>query len=222
MATYQPPNQCATAARTYTGISANYSGDLGIQANIPQSLEDEGNTALWIMGLPSYTSHTTMLAAIRSKGPIKSLHINGPTDEHPNTSAAKSIFFEHRHAAKLKAEATRGEYKFGDAKPNIFWNRYGSREDPAAGRSRVLRIEGAEALITRQNLEALWSTSMWWDVDYVHDIGYIGGGRAVVWYYFGSWRCQAAKAKGITEGAYGCLVSVVYGRDPCAVPRRVN
>ncbi|CAJ2511154.1 Uu.00g067790.m01.CDS01 [Anthostomella pinea] len=110
MAHIPPHDKAGARVKKYSGISPNYRRDLGVAANLPEAVNDKTNTSLWITELPLITTYSGFLAEVRNKGPVKSLHINGPSLEHPNTSAAKLVFFEHQAAAQVLAEAARGEF----------------------------------------------------------------------------------------------------------------
>ncbi|KAI5921335.1 hypothetical protein F4810DRAFT_722327 [Camillea tinctor] len=177
-------------------MSANYLGSHDIAANWPEDIPEEENTSIWLTGLHPKTDYHALLGAIRHAGAIKASHINHPQDGF-STCAAKVVFFTRAGAERVYISAKLGDFTVMGVRPRVEWNRVRTSEEL----HRELRTRG---------------TFMWWDVDSVLDVGEVLDGDCVVWYRFGSWRCQASRAKEALEARYPNDVEVTYQPDPCA------
>ncbi|KAI1500945.1 hypothetical protein F5X99DRAFT_409570 [Biscogniauxia marginata] len=194
----------------------NYLGNPKIKDNWTEDIPNGQNTSLWITGLPSDCTYHILLGAIRGAGNIKSSHINSAQDDLPSC-AAKIVFFTHEAAERVYKAAKAGKLPVQGVHPQVSWNRIRTSEDlHPADRTRVLRIEGPENIVNKESLERFWKSFMWWHVDEVLDIGEVRDGICVVWYRFGSWRCQAELAKKILEKVFPNRISVTYQPDYCA------
>ncbi|KAI1501073.1 hypothetical protein F5X99DRAFT_383786 [Biscogniauxia marginata] len=217
-----PPDRQMQVHRRYQHpVFPNYHGNPLVMDNWPRDIPAEANTSLWLDGLRGDVTHRDVLASIRNAGNIKQLHINKAGDDHLGSSAAKIVFFTRQAAECVLAASLAGRFIVGGVVPRVTWNRWRTQEDPPLGRSRVLIIRGPSAIANRAFLETFWGSRMWWDVDEVIERpSCINDGRSIVRYYFGSWRCQAATAKRELEKAFGAVVVVYYGEDPCACSGR--
>ncbi|KAH9909577.1 hypothetical protein F4778DRAFT_775494 [Xylariomycetidae sp. FL2044] len=177
---------------------------------------EHSNTSLFLRGLPPQTNHYDILHAIRKCGTVKQVHIMPPSHDRPDTCAATLVFFQRTAAEKVLQKSQNNELSIRGVTPTVVWNLHKKAEEDIEGRSRVLRIEGPEELVRVTSLEQLWSQYFYWDIDRVIDVGEIGDGKGVVWYFFASWYCQASNAMGILKDLYGHIVKVEYMKDPCA------
>ncbi|KAI0405948.1 hypothetical protein F4802DRAFT_596618 [Xylaria palmicola] len=178
-------------------------------------MSPSANTSLWITGLNSNITYTELFQGIRKIGRVRQAFINEPDKRNRNTCAAKLTFFSREAALKLLDQAAGKNFVVQGMTPTVVWNRYYIPEEPADGRSRVLRIRGPIEIVNRPFLETFWSRQFFWGTDRVSDVGEVADGVAVVWYYFASWRAQAALARIMVLQHFGDRVTVTYERDPC-------
>jgi RNA recognition motif-containing protein len=178
-------------------------------------ISEDRNTSLWITGLRPDVSYNALLRGIRKCGRVKQVHVNLPNQANPTKSAATVTFFTCNAAQKLLDQAQAGNFRVQDRTPNVVWNRHRIVEEPAAGRSRVLRILGPPEIVNRAYLETFWARHFYWATDRVTEVGEIADDIAVVWYYFGNWKTQALVARRRLLEHFGHSIVVNYVRDPC-------
>ncbi|KAI1269606.1 hypothetical protein F5Y18DRAFT_437465 [Xylariaceae sp. FL1019] len=197
--------------------SDNYGGNLRNPDNHSADITHKENTSIYLDRLPPTLDYPQLLAGLRNTGYIKQCHINGPNASNPMSSNAKVVFFTHADAQKVIDLDLNDNLMIAGVRPRTGWNRIRVPEDPAAGRSRSLRIRGPTHLVNQVALEEFWTkASIYWNTKCVQEIGEVGNGDSVVWYTFGSWRCQSAAAKRALEVKYGGAIKIWYRKDPCA------
>ncbi|KAI2639379.1 hypothetical protein GGS21DRAFT_427743 [Xylaria nigripes] len=119
---------------------------------------EEYNSSLWITGLKPDVTYHDLFNGIRNTGRVKHVHLYEPAANYPDTCAAKLTYFTHAAACNLLAQARKGSFFVQGIQPAVQWNRNRTAEEPAQGRSRVLRIEGPPEIVNQSYLEAFWTT----------------------------------------------------------------
>ncbi|KAI0161528.1 hypothetical protein GGR57DRAFT_518715 [Xylariaceae sp. FL1272] len=197
--------------------SENYGGNIFNPENHPADIAHEENTSIYLDRLPPNLTYAELLHGLKNTGYVKQCHIGAPNASNPDTSNAKVVFFAHADAQKVIDLDRNDSLIIAGVRPRIGWNRIRVPEDPVAGRSRSLRIRGPTHLVNRAALEEFWTeANIYWDTKCVTEVGEVPNGNSVVWYTFGSWRCQSAAAKRALEVKHGNAVKVWYRKDPCA------
>ncbi|KAK3905672.1 hypothetical protein C8A05DRAFT_41408 [Staphylotrichum tortipilum] len=204
-----PPTQHETHALLLKGFSPNYRGDPEVARNQSAAIPADANCSLFLVGLaPDLTTHE-LLAGIRGVGRVYATHINPPVPERGHVfSAAKLVFFERKGAETfytLHAAAGFATPRNPHLRARVTWNRVRSAEvDRGGRRSRVLLISGPADVVDPGRLCAYLDTKMVYQLDEVlqHHHGYASssetgsdGGRVLLEFRFGSFRCQAEAAR---------------------------
>ncbi|KAJ9143125.1 hypothetical protein NKR23_g6707 [Pleurostoma richardsiae] len=220
------------AVRTHRGVlnallgfSPKYRGDTSLLRNRSADIPESHNCSLFVMGLPPDTTIHALLSQIRNVGRIYATHINRPEPDRGHfTCAAKIIFFEREAAQRFYARcqergfALPGSGGGGGQGPRVVWNRIRTaQQDGPKHKSRVLIIAGDRRFVNTAALTAYFRTKLDFQIDEVLTLADMGG-RAVVEFRFGSYRCQAEAAKMALAREYSETVKVYYGEDPCAFP----
>ncbi|CAJ2502062.1 Uu.00g049150.m01.CDS01 [Anthostomella pinea] len=117
----------------------NYRGVTKHSASDGEAIPEDKNTSLYVTGLPYDVTYNSFFKAIRKAGGIRHCHLNPPAALNPVISAAKVVFFTRQAADKVFQDAQAGNFKVQGTIPRVVWNRIPTSEEPADGRSRVLR-----------------------------------------------------------------------------------
>ncbi|CAJ2507112.1 Uu.00g082980.m01.CDS01 [Anthostomella pinea] len=188
----------------------------GTATSAENKVSPERSTSFFLTGIPIETDYQDFFLGFRNIGSIRHCHMNEPYDRHPETCAAKVVFFT-RLAAEIAFESIQaGSIKINGVQPNVTWNRYRTPEEAPEGRSRVIRIEGPSDIVHTSVLKILWSVTFWWNTDTKYEIDELDEGVSVIWYYFASYYFQAENATKVLHETFGDIVDVSYQEDPCA------
>lgn len=183
-----------------------------------EHLAPDENCALWLTNLPSGTSIQQLLKSIRNVGRIWCTYINYPDFNAHDTAAAKVVFFTPEAAQQLLSISwTRGLY-IENQRVRVSHNRIKYGSHAVAGRmSRVLIITGLAEFVNEASLLKFFKDRFIFQLDEVTQL-ITAGGRAVIEFKFGSYRCQSQMGKMSLEKdrPYG-LKKVEFGDDPCEV-----
>ncbi|KAI1329390.1 hypothetical protein F5Y16DRAFT_108771 [Xylariaceae sp. FL0255] len=193
-----------------------YRGDHFAPGNQSADIPDEENTSIYMDRLPATLNYPTLFAALHKTGTVKQCHIGPPDQKNPLTCNVKLIYFAHEDAAAVLKAAKAGAFKIAGIVPRTCWNRVKVPEQNPGNKTRCLRIKGQSWLANQAVLECIWSLhGLWWNAKKVLDLGEVADGISIVHYNFGSWRCQANKAKKILETSFPGVLEVTYRADPC-------
>ncbi|KAI0019884.1 hypothetical protein F4780DRAFT_792417 [Xylariomycetidae sp. FL0641] len=243
-----PPRRGPGSGRR-AGMSDNYLGDHTRAENQSADIPDEENCSVWITNLPPGCDHAQLLGAVRGCGKVYACVVNPPVaapqqqqqQPHIMTAASKLVFFEVAGAARLLRAAREGRFAVGGRYlPQVRRNRIRSAAvAPPGPESRVLHIEGPDAIVNGPYLAAFFDAHFVYQLEAVEVLARSppgGGGDApfaqrktrMEW-RFGSYRCQAEaarraiahqKEKEAREGIPSPLgwqgVTVHFAVDPCA------
>ncbi|KAM3506236.1 hypothetical protein MY11210_007632 [Beauveria gryllotalpidicola] len=220
MATHAPS---VSAAKTVpsTRFSDRYHG-MHTESNASaEHLSPEQNASLWITNLPPDTTHHELLGQIRHIGRIWCCFINGPDGCKHTTAAAKVVFFHPPAARRLlqHAAAADGGLHIRGFRAKVTQNRIKTGETvPRAGDdSRVLIVTGQDHFVNEATLTEYFAQRFVFQVDEVREL-IRGGGRAVVEFRFGSYRCQAQMGKiSLEKDRPLGFERAEFGEDPCEV-----
>ncbi|PON22174.1 hypothetical protein TGAM01_v209048 [Trichoderma gamsii] len=183
-----------------------------------EHLAPDENCALWLTNLPERTSIHQLLTSIRNVGRIWCTYINYPDFNAHTTAAAKVVFFTPEAAQQLLSISwTRGLF-IENHRVRVSHNRIKYGSHAVAGRmSRVLIITGLAEFVNEASLTKFFKDRFIFQLDEVTQL-IRAGGRAVMEFKFGSYRCQSQMGKMSLEKdrPYG-LKKVEFGDDPCEV-----
>ncbi|KAF5022483.1 hypothetical protein F66182_5455 [Fusarium sp. NRRL 66182] len=204
-------------------FSGNYKGEHSVRNASVAELLPEQNCALWLTNLPPDVTHRQLLAQIRNVGRIWCTVINEPDYERHDTAAAKVVFFAPEPAQRLLSKSLTQGLHVGGYPVKVTHNRVKYGEQPAVGSaSRVLIITGKSAFVNAESLTEFFKARFVFEIDEITPLIVQGradqGGRSVVEYRFGSFRCQAQMGKMALEKdrPFG-FEKVEFGPDPCEV-----
>jgi hypothetical protein len=217
-----PPPQANAYQRMLAGFSPNYRGNIHLDRNRSADIPATENCSLFIIGLPPSVTVTSLLATIRDCGRVYATHVNPPEPGKGHvTCAAKVIFFDRASAERFHDRHALGGLRVAGEPgyaARVVWNRIRTAASTSPRHhSRVLLIAGPEGLVNRGFLMGYFSSKLDYDVDEVLERG-SNGGRALIEFRFGSYRCQAESAKMAISRELGeSGVQVWFGVDPCDV-----
>lgn len=208
----------STNAQSTTKFSTRYHG-MHTETNASaEYLAPEENCALWLTNLPPGVSIYQLLKSIRNVGRVWCSYINYPDFLNHQTAAAKVVFFTPEAAQQLLSVSwTRGLYVEG-YRVKVSHNRIKYGKNAIAGKmSRVLIITGHAEFVNEATLSKFFKDRFIYQLDEVTQL-IRAGGRAVVEFKFGSYRCQSQMGKMSLEKdrPFG-LEKVEFGDDPCEV-----
>ncbi|KAM0512331.1 hypothetical protein ACHAPE_009027 [Trichoderma viride] len=219
----QTPSRAFTAdmspyAPSTAAFSSRYHG-MHTETNASADhLAPDENCALWLTNLPEKTSINQLLTSIRNVGRIWCTYINYPDFNAHTTAAAKVVFFTPEAAQQLLSISwTRGLF-VENHRVRVSHNRIKYGSHAVAGRtSRVLIITGLAEFVNEASLTKFFKDRFIFQLDEVTQL-IRAGGRAVMEFKFGSYRCQSQMGKMSLEKdrPYG-LKKVEFGDDPCEV-----
>ncbi|KAK1245570.1 hypothetical protein MKX08_005199 [Trichoderma sp. CBMAI-0020] len=219
----QTPSQAFTAdfspcAPSTAKFSSRYHG-MHTETNASaEHLAPEQNCALWLTNLPAGTSTHQLLKAIRNVGRVWCTYVNYPDFHAHSTAAAKVVFFTPEAAQQLLSISwTRGLFVEGQ-RVKVSHNRIKYGSHPVAGRmSRVLIITGHADFVNEASLTKFFKDRFIFQLDEVTEL-IRAGGRAVMEFKFGSYRCQSQMGKmSLEKDRPRGLEKVEFGDDPCEV-----
>ncbi|KAM0238980.1 hypothetical protein ACHAP5_008418 [Fusarium lateritium] len=204
-------------------FSGNYKGEHTIRNASAMSLSPEENCALWLTNLPPDVTHRQLLAQIRNIGRIWCTVINEPDYERHDTAAAKVVFFTPVPAQILLSKSLTQGLQVGNHAVRVTHNRVKYGEQPVVGAaSRVLIITGKSSFVNAESLTEFFKERFVFEIDEITTLIIRGeaenGGRSVIEYRFGSFRCQAQMGKmALEKDRPQGFEKVEFGEDPCEV-----
>jgi hypothetical protein len=204
-------------------FSGNYKGEHTIRNASAMNLSPEENCALWLTNLPPDVTHRQLLAQIRNVGRVWCAVINEPDYERHDTAAAKVVFFTPGPAQILLSKSLTQGLQVGSHAVRVTHNRVKYGEQPVVGAaSRVLIITGKSSFINAENLTEFFKERFVFEIDEITTLIIRGeaenGGRSVIEYRFGSFRCQAQMGKmALEKDRPQGFEKVEFGEDPCEV-----
>ncbi|KAM0555792.1 hypothetical protein ACHAPJ_006188 [Fusarium lateritium] len=204
-------------------FSGNYRGEHTVRNASAANLTPEQNCALWLTNLPPDVTHRQLLAQIRNVGRIWCTVINEPDYDRHETAAAKVVFFTPGPAQLLLSQSLTQGLHVGGYAVRVTHNRVKYGEQPLVGSaSRVLIITGKTTFVNPESLTEFFKTRFVFEVDEITNLIVHGerdnGGRSVVEYRFGSFRCQAQMGKmALEKDRPQGFEKVEFGPDPCEV-----
>ncbi|KAG4278583.1 hypothetical protein FPRO04_06638 [Fusarium proliferatum] len=204
-------------------FSDNYKGEHNTRNASALSLTPEQNCALWLTNLPPDVTHHELLGQIRNVGRIWCSVINEPDWERHETAAAKVVFFTPGPAQLLLSKSLTQGISVRGFPVRVTHNRVKYGEQGILGpASRVLIITGKSTFVNPSSLTEFFEERFVFEVDEITELIVQGdaskGGRSVVEYRLGSFRCQAQMGKMALEKdrPHG-FEKVEFGEDPCEV-----
>ena len=214
-----PTTQVLTFSDKYYGMhtEVNASAD---------HLPDEQNCALWLRNLPPDITYHELLSSIRNIGRIWCTYINTPDFVTHSTAAAKVVFFAPESASLfLQHISSASDDDAGTPCPPCIRGfrikadhnriKYARHACTPKGPSRVLIVTGQDWFVNEASLTAWFADKFIFQVDEVIEL-VKAGGRAVVEFRFGSYRCQSQMGKmALDRIKPPGLEKVEYGDDPC-------
>ncbi|PNP54643.1 hypothetical protein THARTR1_05200 [Trichoderma harzianum] len=183
-----------------------------------EHLAPEQNCALWLTNLPPGVSTHELLTAIRNVGRVWCSYVNYPDYVTHQTAAAKVVFFTPEAAQSLLSVSwTRGLYIQG-YRVKVSHNRIKYGSHAITGKmSRCLIITGHADFVNEASLSKFFKDRFIYQVDEVVEL-IKAGGRAVVEFKFGSYRCQSQMGKmSLEKDRPAGFEKVEFGDDPCEV-----
>ncbi|KAM0343403.1 hypothetical protein ACHAPU_008584 [Fusarium lateritium] len=204
-------------------FSGNYKGEHTIRNASAMNLAPEENCALWLTNLPPDVTHRQLLAQIRNVGRIWCTVINEPDYERHDTAAAKVVFFTPVPAQLLLSKSLTQGLEVGGYAVRVTHNRVKYGEQPIVGAaSRVLIITGKSSFVNAESLTKFFNERFVFEIDEITSLIVRGeaesGGRSVIEYRFGSFRCQAQMGKmALEKDRPQGFEKVEFGEDPCEV-----
>lgn len=184
-----------------------------------EHLRPEENASLWITNLPPDVTTHELLGQIRNVGRIWASYINGPDGTKHSTAAAKIVFFSPVSAQRLLQLSLVQGFRVRGYHAKVTQNRIKTPEThPRHGNdSRVLIVTGHQSFVNQTTLTAYFEQKFEFQLDEVKEL-LSGGGRAVVEFKFGSYRCQSQMGKMSLEmDKPGGFEKAEFGEDPCEV-----
>ncbi|RSM04022.1 hypothetical protein CDV31_010212 [Fusarium ambrosium] len=204
-------------------FSTNYRGEHSVRNASVDDLPFEQNCALWLTNLPPDVTYQQLLAQIRNVGRIWCTVINAPDYDRHNTAAAKVVFFTPNPAQRLLQKSLTQGLEVNGYAVKVTHNRvkYGS-QTLTGNASRVLIITGKTTFVNPESLTEFFKARFVFEVDEIIELINQGnrhkGGRSVVEYKFGSFRCQAQMGKmALEKDRPEGFEKVDFGPDPCEV-----
>jgi hypothetical protein len=210
------------------GVSYNYRGDLTNPKNLSADIPDSNNCSFWIRQLPSTSTVSSLLAAVRGIGRVYCTVITPPNPLRGfSTAAAKLVFFELAAARRFWDRYGSGgrlsmPFVVGGGRPAIVERnrtKVAESEHPRHF-SRVVRVSGPEELLNVDEMLAEFAAKFSFQIDDIfvtteHRSSTDGPQQVyyTIEFRFGSFRCQAQSAHHMISRRPG--LSVQYGRDPC-------
>ncbi|KAM0464910.1 hypothetical protein ACHAPV_001901 [Trichoderma viride] len=219
----QTPSRAFTAdfppyAPSTAKFSSRYHG-MHTETNASaEHLTPDQNCALWLTNLPAGTTTFKLLRSIRNVGRVWCSYVNYPDFQAHSTAAAKVVFFTPEAAQQLLSISwTRGLFVEGQ-RVKVSHNRIKYGSHPVAGRmSRVLIITGHADFVNEAALTKFFKDRFIFQLDEVTEL-IRAGGRAVMEFKFGSYRCQSQMGKmSLEKDRPRGLEKVEFGDDPCEV-----
>ncbi|KAF5537853.1 hypothetical protein FMEXI_9675 [Fusarium mexicanum] len=220
----RPPSHIAREDEARESIfSDNYKGEHNTRNASALSLTPDQNCALWLTNLPPDVTHHELLGQIRNVGRIWCSVINEPDGERHETAAAKVVFFTPGPAQLLLSKSLTQGLSIRGFPLRVTHNRVKYGEQRILGpASRVLIITGKSTFVNPSSLTQFFKDRFVFEIDEVTELIVQGdaskGGRSVVEYRFGSFRCQAQMGKmALEKDRPQGFEKVEFGEDPCEV-----
>jgi hypothetical protein len=220
----RPPSHTAREDEARESIfSDNYKGEHNTRNASAMSLTPEQNCALWLTNLPPNVTHHELLGQIRNVGRIWCSVINEPDWQRHETAAAKVVFFNPGPAQLLLSKSLTQGLNVRGYPVRVTHNRVKYGEQAIMGpASRVLIITGKTTFVNPSCLTEFFEERFVFEVDEITELIVQGdaskGGRSVVEYRFGSFRCQAQMGKmALEKDRPQGFEKVEFGEDPCQV-----
>ncbi|UKZ54482.1 hypothetical protein TrVGV298_008290 [Trichoderma virens] len=165
-----------------------------------------------------HVSTHELLSAIRNVGRVWCSYVNYPDYVTHQTAAAKVVFFTAEAAQQLLSVSwTRGLFIQG-YRVKVSHNRIKYGSHAITGKmSRCLIITGHADFVNEASLTKFFKDRFIFQVDEVVEL-IKAGGRAVVEFKFGSYRCQSQMGKmSLEKDRPAGFEKVEFGDDPCEV-----
>ncbi|KAJ4314159.1 hypothetical protein N0V84_009043 [Fusarium piperis] len=204
-------------------FSTNYRGEHSARNASVDDLPLEQNCALWLTNLPPDVTYQQLLAQIRNVGRIWCTVINAPDYDRHNTAAAKVVFFTPIPAQRLLQKSLTQGLEVNGYAVKVTHNRvkYGA-QTLTGNASRVLIVTGKTSFVNPESLTEFFKSRFVFEVDEIIELINQGnrhkGGRSVIEYKFGSFRCQAQMGKmALEKDRPEGFEKVDFGPDPCEV-----
>ncbi|KAF4960643.1 hypothetical protein FGADI_812 [Fusarium gaditjirri] len=220
----RPPSHMTREVDARESIfSDNYKGEHNTRNASAMSLTPEQNCALWLTNLPPDVTHHELLGQIRNVGRIWCSVINEPDWQRHETAAAKVVFFTPGPAQLLLSKSLTQGLSVRNFPVRVTHNRVKYGEQAIMGpASRVLIITGKSTFVNPGCLTEFFKERFVFEVDEITELIVQGdaskGGRSVVEYRFGSFRCQAQMGKmALEKDRPQGFEKVEFGEDPCEV-----
>ncbi|KAF5628775.1 uncharacterized protein FTJAE_8725 [Fusarium tjaetaba] len=220
----RPPSHTAREDEARESVfSDNYKGEHNTRNASALSLTADQNCALWLTNLPPDVTHHELLGQIRNVGRIWCSVINEPDWERHQTAAAKVVFFTPGPAQLLLSKSLTRGISVRGFPVRVTHNRVKYGEQGVLGpASRVLIITGKSTFVNPSSLTKFFEERFVFEVDEITELIVQGdaskGGRSVVEYRFGSFRCQAQMGKmALEKDRPQGFEKVEFGEDPCEV-----
>lgn len=202
-------------------FSSRYRGRHTMSNASASCLPTELNCALWLTNLPPDITTHKLLAPIRNIGRIWCTYINHPDNIQHKTAAAKIVFFNHQSAQRLLCLSWTSGLLIDGFRVRVSRNRIKAASSPIIGKpSRVLIITGLSNFVNEKCLMEWFGARFKFEVDEVVPLitTTAAGGRSVVEFRFGSYRCQGQMGKiALEKDRPEWLEHVEFGDDPCEV-----
>ncbi|KAL6916091.1 hypothetical protein ACHAPO_006387 [Fusarium lateritium] len=204
-------------------FSDNYKGEHTMRNASAMELSPEENCALWLTNLPPDVTHSQLLSQIRNIGRIWCSVINEPDYDRHDTAAAKVVFFTPRPAQLLLSKSLTQGLEVSGYPVRVTHNRVKYGEQPMVGAaSRVLIITGKSTFVNPESLTEFFKERFVFEIDEITPLivqpARVKGGRSVIEYRFGSFRCQAQMGKmALEKDRPQGFEKVEFGEDPCEV-----
>jgi hypothetical protein len=210
--------ELSTSAPSSTKFSTRYHGMHTDTNASAEHLAADENCALWLTNLPPGVSIHHLLTAIRNVGRVWCSYVNYPDYITHQTAAAKVVFFTPEAAQQLLSVSwTHGLFIQG-YRVKVSHNRIKYGSHAITGKmSRVLIITGHADFVNEASLTKFFKDRFIFQIDEVVEL-IKAGGRAVVEFKFGSYRCQSQMGKMSLEKDRPIgLEKIEFGDDPCEV-----
>lgn len=216
---FQTPNTVVGSTVPSARFSDRYHG-MHTETNASaEHLAPEQNASLWITNLPPDITHRELLGQIRNIGRVWCCFINPPDGMKHNTAAAKIVFFRPHGAQRLLQHSLTHGLQVRGYRAKVTQNRIKTAENvPRSGNdSRVLIITGESSFVNEETLNKYFGQRFVFQVDEINPL-ITRGGRAVIEYRFGSYRCQSQMGKiSLEKDRPVGFEKAEFGEDPCEV-----
>lgn len=181
-----------------------------------EHIADHENCALWLRNLPPNVTYKELLDSIRGVGRIWCTFINTPDFVTHSTAAAKVVFFSPDSAQRYLSYIETMLPTIRGFRIKADHNRIKYAQKPVVGSaSRVLIITGESWFVNPASLVTFFQDKFVFQVDEIIELVQTGG-RAVVEFRFGSYRCQAQMGKMALDRINpGGFERADFGDDPC-------